>query len=317
MRKWTKSAASTQTLGILLFDQFSNHCLANAVEPLRAANMLSGRPLYDWQYLTLDGRPVVSSSGLQVAPHGRLDQQIRGDYLFVLPSYNFQRHANWATSTALRAAAGRYTSLVAFDTGSWLLAEAGLLSGKNATIHWQELAAFAERFADVCTCRDRFVIDGNRVTCGGAQATFDLLLRLVGNRHGEALRLEVETLFMVPPPVPVTDTGTRQPKTQIVGRALTIMQENLEDPVSIETLAKQLGRSQRDLERSMGKDLGATPQTVYRRLRLNLARKLVLETALPVSEIAIRSGYRDPSALTRALREEFGRSPRDMRAAAG
>ena len=76
-------------IAILLFDRFSNHCLANAVEPFRAANMLSRKELYRWQFVTWDGRDVVSSSGLPVTPGARLADHPGGDYLFLLPSYGY------------------------------------------------------------------------------------------------------------------------------------------------------------------------------------------------------------------------------------
>lgn len=66
----------------------------------------------------------------------------------------------------------------------------------------------------------------------------------------------------------------------------------------------------------MRADLGAGPAKVYRRLRLNLARKLAAETDLSIAEIALRAGYEDPSALTRAFRAEFGLSPRALRSRA-
>jgi len=310
MRKWENHNAAAQRIGVLLFESFSNHCLANTVEPLRAANTLSGRVLFDWRFLTLDGAPVSSSSGLQIAPHGKL-AEASGDMLAVMPSYDFKRHANAATTRGLRSAARRFLTLAGFDTGSWLLAEAGLLTGRRATIHWEELGSFAEQFPDVETVRERYVIDSNRITCSGAMAAFDLVMEMIGQTSGEALRLEVATLFMSPGVSAPQNVGLARTKT--VSRAVALMQEHLEEPLSIGEIARRVGRSQKDLEARMKADLGASPQTVYRRFRLILARKLVLETELPVGEIALRSGYQNASSMTRAFREEFGIAPRHMR----
>ena len=93
------------------------------------------------------------------------------------------------------------------------------------------------------------------------------------------------------------------------------MQERLEDPLSIPALAAALGRPQRDLETRMRTELGAGPAQVYRRQRLAYARKLAEETALSVAEIAVRSGYGDPAAMTRAFRAEYGLTPSMARAA--
>lgn len=311
MPSWTKSEPKTLKISVLLFDQFSNHCLANAVEPLRAANMLSGRPLYDLQYLTLSGAVVRSSSGMQITPHGKLGAA-DGDILFVMPSYGFLAHSGPTTSAALRSATRRFPQMAGFDTGSWLMAEAGLLAGCRATIHWEVLDRFAERFPDIDVQKERFVIDGPRLTCSGAMTAFDLVLRMIADRSGEALRIDVATLFMSPGVG--TDLGTFGTSTEkTVSRVLAIMQDNLEDPLPIAILARRVGRSQKDLQGKITAALGATPQTVYRRLRLVLARKLVSETDLPVAEIAVRSGYQNASAMTRAFRVEFGISPRAMR----
>lgn len=311
MQSWSKTSAATQQVGVLLFDGFSNHCLANTVEPLRAANMLSGRALYEWQFLALSTQVVTSSSGLQVAPHQALSQA-QGDLLVVMPSYGFLDHSGWKTQTALRAAVDRFNTLIGMDTGSWLLAEAGLLDHHRATIHWEELTAFSERFPDIEAVRERYVIDRARITCSGAMAAFDLVMHMIGRDQGQALALEVAQLFMTRDSARSHAGGAGSTST-FVNRALAVMQENLEQPLSIPEVARRIGRTQKVLEARMKADLGATPAQVYRRLRLNLARKLVIETDLPIAEVALRAGYDDPSAMTRAFRSEFGASPRALR----
>ncbi|MFV2035125.1 MAG: GlxA family transcriptional regulator, partial [Halocynthiibacter sp.] len=254
MRTWENQSTKLQKIGILLFDDFSNHCLANTVEPLRAANQLSGRKLYDWVFLTLDGAAVTSSSGLQVGAHASLREQ-NGDLLIVMPSYGYLEQAGVETIRGLRAAAGRFDRIAGFDTGSWLLAEAGLLASKRATIHWEVLVRFAERFDDIDVRRERHVIDGDRITCSGAMAAFDLIMELIAGRHGEALRLEVATLFMSGDETHILPT--RDP---VVARAVAGMREYLENPVPIGQIARMAGRSQKELERRTRAALGTTPQ---------------------------------------------------------
>jgi transcriptional regulator GlxA family with amidase domain len=278
---------------------------------MRAANMLSDRALYNWTYLSLDGQPVASSSGLSVAPHDRLDAA-RGDMLVVMPSYGFRDQGGWKTQAALRAAAQRFKSLCAMDTGSWLLAEAGLLDRYKATIHWEELTNFAERFPEVDSVRERFVIDNTRLTCSGAMAAFDLVLHLIGAHHGQALALEVAQLFMTRDSARA-HSGGATPAGRIVNRALAVMQDHLEHPLPITEIARRAGVTQKTLEARMKADLGATPATVYRRQRLNLARKLAVDTDLSIAEITLRAGYRNPAAMTRAFKASFGAPPMSLR----
>lgn len=311
MQNWSNTSAAAQHFGLLLFDGFSNHCLANTVEPLRAANMLSGRTLYMWEFLTLKGLPATSSSGMEVRPHIRL-AEAEGDMLLVMPSYGFRDHAGWQTLTALNAAAKKFAAMGGLDTGSWLLAKAGLLSGHSGTIHWEELNAFTEEFPDIETKRERFVIDGTRVTCSGAMAAFDLVIFLIGRDHGQALALEVAQLFMsedTPKPAHPIHGRSRT----LINRAIALMQEHVEDPLPIAVVAQRAGCTQKTLEARMQSALGASPQKVYRRLRLIVARKLILETNQAISEISLRCGYLDASAMTRAFRAEFGTTPRALR----
>jgi len=303
----------SQTFNVLLFDGFSNHCLANLVEPLRAANTFARRSLYTWRYFSLDGRPVESSSGLIVTPHSDLKDQT-GDVLVVMPSYGFLKLDTRETIRALLSAARKHTQLAGLDTGSWLLARAGLLDGYRATIHWEELSRLEEAFPDVYVVQERFVIDRNRMTCSGAMAAFDLASTLIGRDHGPLLCMEVAYLLMSrtvanPYHLPLKSDD------KIVSRALAMMQAHIEDPIAIRTVARQIGCSQKTVELRIQAELRTTPQALYRRMRLSLARKLAEETDQSIAEIAGRCGYESPSAMTRAFKAEFGQPPNTFRRA--
>lgn len=308
----TVGGSTPQKVDVLLFPGFSNHCLANAIEPLRAANTLSRQELYQWRFLTMDGKTVRSSSGLFVEPYATL-RDGRGDMLCLMPSYDYQALATVALQRQLREAAKRYRVMTGLDTGSWLLAKSGLLDGYKATIHWEELTEFAETFPEIESLRERFVIDGDRISCSGAMAAFDLVMHLIGRDHGPLLALEVAQLFMTQEAARSSEVSPRR-RSRTVDKAVFLMQENIEEPLTIAVIAKQVGCTQRTLERHMQAELKARPQLVYRRLRLNLARKLVADSDLAVAEIALRSGYENPSALTRAFKAEFGETPRGLRA---
>ncbi|MDJ0821900.1 MAG: GlxA family transcriptional regulator [Paracoccaceae bacterium] len=304
-----------RTIGLLLFPEFSNFCLANAVEPMRAANMLAGRTLYRWQHLGLDEAPIRSSSGLPVTPEARLSEHPGGNYLFVMPSYGHERLATRACHSALRAARGRFGTLVGLDTGSWLLASAGLLNGRRATSHWDILTDLAERFPEVDVTDDRFVIDGPVASCGGATTTLDLMLDLIAQHHSAPLSLEVAALFMHGERDPRLDPLQRLPDTATVRAAAALMRRHVEDPLPIPEIARRLGLSPRALQLSFARDTGAGPASLYRSIRLAEARRRVLQTRASIAEIALRCGYADATAMTRAFRAEYGSCPRGLRQA--
>jgi len=294
---------------VLLFKAFSNHCLANTIEPLRAANNLSGRTLYQWQYLSLDGAPVASSSGLVVQTGGALSDHPGGDYLMVMPSYDFLTHATVDCARALRAARKRFRTLVGMDTGSYLLAHAGLLAGRRATIHWDEMNTLSERFPEVEVVEDRVVDDGDILSCGGTSTAFELSLDLVERHHGAMLRLEVAALFM---------HGESRPDSplrpgQIPEAGMSLMRRAIETPLSIEEIAGRLGLGRKAFEKRCRERFGIGPQRLYLATRLREAKRLIEQTTISVAEIAARCGYADASAMTRAFRREFGTTPRALR----
>lgn len=313
MQIW-KSGEKTLQVSVLLFDQFSNHCLANAIEPLRAANTLARKQLYRWRFFSVDGAPVTSSSGLPVTPETALTHSGSGDLLFVMPSYDFLHHTNTQNLRAIRAAAKRHSTIAGMDMGAWLLAAAGLLDGYRATVHWDELQSAAETFPQVEFVSDRFIIDRDRLTCGGVTTAFDLVLHLLGQQHGAMLALEVAALFM---------HGTRPINSdwpasdnQLVHATTAFMRQNLETPVPIPKVAAAIGLPHKTLETLFTRETGATPQAIYKALRLREARRLTEHSTYSIAEIATRCGYSDPAAMTRAFKAEFGLTPRQNRASA-
>ncbi len=303
----------------MLLEKFSSLCLANAIEPLRAANLIAGRELYTWSLYSLDGKDVVSSSGLITGATEHVQNAHRADVLFVVSSYDYKRHTTKPLLRDLNRLSRMVRVLGGLDTGSFALAQAGLLDGYQATIHWQELAIFEESFHAVTTVTDRFVIDRNRITAGGATTTLDLMLDLIRDRHGEALRLDVAALFIYdgthvandpqrPPPPMATS-----PFSADISPVIALMEANIETPLTIGQIAEHLGLSQKKLERQVRSILNTTPVGYYQHIRLSAARSMVLETSLPVSEIAIRTGFSSASALTRAFRQHFSMPPRDLR----
>jgi len=314
MQKWTKHPGEPITIAFLIFDQFSNLCMSNCLEPLRAANSVTRGHQFDWMIFTLDGSAVQSSSGIQVLPHAALASLSQADYLFVHASYEHQRHDTPATRRALGRAARKADTVVGMDAGPWLMASAGLLSGRRATIHSDLIEPFSERFLDISVERARDVRDGSMVTCAGAMSAMDLTLRLISDHLGVATRLEIEDQFMQPESglaMPVPNHPASDP---LVWRAVQLMRENIERPLPLVNLARSLSCQSRTLDRRFRAALGAPPGTVYRHLRLTEARKMLEGTFMSISEIAVRCGYESPAALARAIRRRYGQTPSNLRA---
>ncbi|MES0880492.1 GlxA family transcriptional regulator [Roseibium sp. SCP14] len=308
--QFSEKPAQTQSICVLLFESFSNHCLANAIEPFRAANTIARQSLYSWRHISLEGGTITSSSGLPVETLSWAESRPSGDYFIVMPSYGFSEYANPRTSDVLRTARTRFSTLVGMDTGAWLLAKAGLLDGYQATIHWDEFTRFSETFPQVDAVENRFIIEPGLATCGGASTAFELTLELIKKHHSPMFALEIAALFMHGDKLEMHDPFQRMSSDTLVRSATALMRRTIERPLSIPTIANRLGIDQRTLEDHFQHEMRLTPSSVYKSIRLREARRLVELTTLNIAEIAERCGYQNTSAMTRAYRLEFGQPPR-------
>jgi len=293
--------------------------VAAAIEPLRAANRLLGHARFRWTVSTPDGRPAPTAAGVPVPAARPFEPAASRAALFVAASYD----AEGATSRALRrrlAAAGRHRPLVGgFEAGAWAIGRAGLLAGRRATTHWEDLDDFASAFPETEVAPERYVIDGPRVTSAGAGPTLDLMLELIRRWAGYPLALEVARLFSYAPTPAEADPGgvpgmaLARPGEPRLARALAIMESTLDEPVPLTAIARAAGISTRHLRDLFRRRLGVSPRAHYQALRLARARRLLIETTLPVLEIATMSGFASAAAFTRAYRLHHGEAPRETR----
>jgi AraC family transcriptional regulator, carnitine catabolism transcriptional activator len=306
----------------LVLPEFSNLCLASSVESLNAANGFTREPAYRVSLVSIDGNPVKSYSGFQAPISASLEQLIGSDtpdMLFVLASYNYQAHSTDEVIRALRKLKPMVRELGGLDAGSYVLAKAGLLSGYKATIHWAEAEVFAESFVDIAVSHDRYVIDRNRITSGGSTSALDLMLHLIRRDCGESVAIAVSELLIFDTERPGS-TRQRQhlpcrmaEKSPRISRALTIMQKHIEKPLSVEHIAQLTGISQRQLERDFKELMKSTVAKHYLTLRAEAARRLIRETGLSVTEVALRSGFSSLASLIRVYKQNYGCTPSEDR----
>lgn len=310
---WTNTPAKPITISLLLFDRFSNLSLANCLEPLRACNSFFSAPVFQWQFLTLTGEMVHSSSGLPILPDGALSDMTRCDYLIVNASYDYIQHDTPRTRVALQKTAKLADTVVGLDMGPWIMAAAGLLNGKTATVHWDIFESFAETFPLIDAQRKRVTQDKNRLTCAGAMSTFDLSLLIITKRLGESSKVDIEAFFIHQD----SSTSTRQPRQTardpLLDKALELMHANIETPLSRIDLARNLSCQPKTLDRHCINEFGAPAGQVYRHIRLSAAQQMTTSTTLSILEISLRSGFQNPSAMTRAYKARFGITPTQSR----
>ena len=216
---------------------------------------------------------------------------------------------------ALRRLAREQVPLGALCTGSFALAEAGLLSGYRCAIHWENLAAIREEFPDIQFLDDLYTIDRDRITCTGGIAPLDLMLTLIRSRLGNVIADRIATQFIIERGRRASE---RQPLSPAIGpgaaherleAAVRLIQSKLDERLRIGAIAREAGLSTRQLERLFKRHFGQTPAALWKRWRLERARTLLTQTAMPITDVSVACGFSTAAHFSTAYRHQFGRTP--------
>lgn len=308
--------------GFLLFPGFPMACLTSAVEPLRAANEITGRPEFSWTLVGEEPGPVRSSANLRFDTDTTLAEVAGLDALVCLSP----PHARFANprraEAALRLLGRQGLTLGGFSGGVFPLMRAQALGGHQPSVHWCYEGAWAGEFPDKETSRNAIQREHGRITVSGAGAVFDLMLRVIEERLGRALMTEVACWFQHPfvrdenalQARPVARAGgTEAMLPPPVREAIRIFASHIEEPVAIAEVADRVALSTRTLERVFKAATGQGPLRYYRRMRLERGRQRVLYSTDTMTEIARSVGYSTSTDFARHYAEAFGVHPADER----
>ena len=304
-------------IAVLVLPRASILEVASVLDPLRNANRHLGREGFRWRIVSPDGAAVPLTCGIELSARGALAAAEGADVLIVIAGYNQSEIATRPLIAGIRRSAGRFRMVGAVDAGPWVLARAGLLDGHRATVHWEDLEDFAQAHPAVEVVPDRFVISRNRFTAGGASPAADLMLHLIGARCGAAVAGQVAASFQYE----AQADGARPQRPGILppamdarlAAALQIMGAHLEDPLPLQAIARAQGLGLRRMEQLFQAELGQGPAAAYLELRLQAARRMMVDTRHTVQEVALRCGFVDPTSFSRAFRRRFGVPPGRIR----
>ena len=305
------------TIALLVLPQASILEVASALDPLRNANRQLGHEAYRWRVVTPDGAPVPLTCGLSLPSSGPLAAAEGAEVLIVVAGYRLDEVATRPLIRDLRRIAPRFALVGGIDAAPWVLARAGLLDGYRATVHWEDQEDLAARHPHVDVVPDRYVIDRNRVTIGGAAPAQDFMLHLIRTRHGAGLARQVALSFLStvrPGHEPqLARPGTDPAMDPRVARAAARMEAMLDTPESVSEIAASVGLSPRRLETLFRQAFGTTPGAHVLALRLQSARRMLADTRHPLAEVALRTGFSSPATLSRAFKRAYGMSPGAVR----
>lgn len=296
--------ASVLRINILLFEAFSNMVLACLLEPLRVVRDEHGADI-TWSILTPQDAPVRSSSGLTLAPDCPLSQARGCDLLIVAGGDRFRKDAGQSATRRALAIAQKARTVIAADTGAWLLASAGYLDGRRATLHWQLLEEFTQTFPKVQASADPMAADGKWLTCGSAAGAMELVLQEIARRFGPSARFDAASMFLnAPRRAGPTDGGfgglPSHPNPRI-RKVLDLMATTIQNRQSLPQIADAAGLTLRTMARLFEAEVGLSPGKCYQHLRFARARELMLQQGISAADAAALCGFSCAASLKRAL----------------
>jgi transcriptional regulator GlxA family with amidase domain len=309
------NSVTTRRIGLLPLDGFALMSYAALVEPMRAANLLARRALYEMINIGMTDGPIPSSGAATVTPQAHMRDDPRLDYLFVVAGGDPARHDRRQIINYLARMARAGVTLGGVSGGPIVLARAGLMEGRRMTVHWEHAAALSEISPHLLIERTLYVIDRDRVTCAGGTAPMDLMHALITRHHGAPFARLVSDWFMhteVRPSAGPQRAGLVErvgSNNAAILYAVEMMESHVADPVTLEDLAQVAGVSPRQLNRLFREKLGRATMRYYRDLRLEKAQGLLRNAPMSLTEIALATGFASSSHFSRAYSARYGEPP--------
>ncbi|MBU0582353.1 MAG: GlxA family transcriptional regulator [Alphaproteobacteria bacterium] len=315
-----------RSLVFYLIPDFTMIAFATALDPLRSANRMLGYEAYKWRLASLDGKPVRASNFVECAVDTSLEDERRKmagpdrpSMVIVCSGINVEKYHSKSTFAWLREEYNRGVAIGGLCTGAHVLATAGLLSNKRCAIHWENLPGFSEAFPKADVYADLFEVDQNIYTCAGGTAALDMMLKLIGDDFDDNLVNRVCEQVLTDRVRSPTDRqrlplrarlGVQNSKVLAI---IELMEGHLSEPLSLIEVADHVGLSRRQIERLFRTEMGRSPARYYLEIRLDRARHLLIQSSMPVVEVAVACGFVSASHFSKCYRELYSRSPQQER----
>lgn len=305
-------------VGFVLLDGFSMLSLASAIEPLNAIARGPRPADLRWTLCTPQGRSVTASNGMTLPVACGFDGLDACDVILVCAGSQARRQIDGPLLAQLRRLFGAGRIVGGLDTGVFALAAAGLLGSRRFVLHQSDIAVFTESWPDLTPTLSLYCEDRRILTCAGGAAAADMMLALVTSRLGAAVSRMARVSCTLPDP---READTRQPDVLPMGLrlrhrgvalAVRWIEQRLDERLDVDACAAAAGLSRRQLERAFRRYLSQTPVGFVNALRLEKAQKLLMETDMSVTEVAVAVGFDGLAYFSRLFRKRFGIRPSDV-----
>ncbi|WP_028216356.1 GlxA family transcriptional regulator [Paraburkholderia oxyphila] len=305
-------------IGFLISDGFQIMALAPQAV-FEYANMVAGEPFYALENFSVSGGEVRSSLSMAVSTRslrGKIDVDT---WLVGGVNDPLASPAPDKILAFLREKGARARRIAGICTGAFVLAQAGLLSGRRATTHWAFGREMQKRFADIRVEEDRiYIVDGPIWTSAGMTAGLDLALAMVEKDLGaDAARSVAHKLVMHQRRAGGQSQHSEMldlaPKSDRIQNALNYARQNLGRALTVEELAESVHLSPRQFSRVFTLETGQSPAKAIEGLRLEAARLMIEQSRHPLEVIARETGFRDRRHMREAFMRGFGVPPQAVR----
>lgn len=307
------------TIAFVLAKRFTLTPFALFVDVLRLAGDHgdgSRRIHFDWQILGENGLPVEASCGARMLPTASFEQKTRYDAVVIVGGLleNLLPIPR-SMETFLRSAIEQGTPLIGLCTGSFILAEFGLLDNRRASVSWFHIHEFRERYPEVAASAETlYVLDEQVSTCSGGSGAADIAAEFV-RQHQKDLPVDnaakillIDRLRDQDAPQPCFAPFPRA-RDLLVRKSLLFMKSNLAEVRSVKSVARHMGCTSRQLQRRFLADLGVPPSQAYLTLRLELATRLLKQTVMSIADVGLAAGFSNASHFSRAFRSQLRCTP--------
>lgn len=275
------------------------------------------QPYFEVEVVTTDGLPVCCNNGVLIQPHSSMFDVEKTDVIIVssIPRIEQTLKGEGGAVNWLKAHYENGACLAAIDSGAFLLAETGLLDGKEATTNRESCAAFRRRYPGVLLKPEYPITDQNRILCAGsANSVFNLAACLAMKIYGRKVALELVKAYgyeadaaLKPPSSAITDKSLHRCNPIRVSQEW--MENNYSQPMNMGKLAKMSGMSRRTFERHFKNITRGTPLQYLQRIRVEKAKRMLAAGEVSFQEITYQVGYEDSCYFRRLFEKLTGQSP--------
>ncbi len=304
-------------ISVLAFPGYQALDVIGPLEVFAEANRQLGRAVYQMEVVSTVPGPLVGLLGVGIVPNRTIaDPPIDVDTLLIAGGDKMQTHTitadekGWILETA--RGARRYGSIC---TGTFIMAQTGLLAGKRVTTHWARASELAAKYPDMILDADAiFICDGPVCTSAGVTAGLDLALALVEEDCGRNVALDTARELVL---YLKRSGGQSQFSAHLSAQMSSVpaieavqgfVADNLKADLSVEALAKRAGMSPRNFSRVFRKESGITPKEFVERARVDAARRLIADD-MPLQRVASEAGFGTIANLRRAFSRKLLTTP--------